>query len=93
MAAKQRAKRFRDECLNETLFASLPEARRIIEAWRVDYNRHRPHSSLEQLTPNDFAKLNGPCKRQGGPLELSGGSAARPVAASNEMAQTKNGLS
>ena len=38
--------RLRDECLNETLFASLPEARRIIEAWRVDYNWHRPHSSL-----------------------------------------------
>lgn len=85
--------RLRDECLNETLFASLPEACRIIEAWRVDYNRHRPHSSLGQLTPNDFAKLNGPDKRQGGPLELSGGSTSRPVAASSEMVQTKNGLS
>ena len=25
-----------------------------IEAWRLDYNQHRPHSSLGQLTPNEF---------------------------------------
>jgi putative transposase len=34
--------RLRDECLNEHLFASPPEARRIIEAWRTDYNTLRP---------------------------------------------------
>jgi putative transposase len=28
--------RLRDECLNEHLFRSLPTARIIIEAWRVD---------------------------------------------------------
>ena len=38
--------RFRDECLNEHLFTSLPEARRIIEEWRIDYNTRRPHTSL-----------------------------------------------
>jgi putative transposase len=37
--------RFRDECLNERLFPSLPRARRIIEAWRIDYNTERPHTS------------------------------------------------
>ena len=47
--------RLRDECLNEHLFASLPEARRIIEAWRIDYNTKRPHSSLDGLTPAEFA--------------------------------------
>jgi putative transposase len=47
--------RLRDECLNEHLFASLPEARRIIEAWRIDYNTRRPHSSLDGLTPTEFA--------------------------------------
>jgi len=31
--------RSRDECLNEHLFPSLAAARRIIEAWRTDYNR------------------------------------------------------
>ena len=47
--------RFRDECLNEHLFASLPAARRIIEEWRIDYNARRPHTSLGGLTPNEFA--------------------------------------
>jgi len=47
--------RLRDECLNEHLFTSLPEARRIIEAWKIDYNTTRPHSSLNGLTPTEFA--------------------------------------
>ena len=47
--------RFRDECLNEHLFRSLTSARRIIEAWRIDYNHTRPHTSLNGLTPAAFA--------------------------------------
>jgi putative transposase len=47
---------FRDECLNETLFSSLPEARDRITDWKEDYNSHRPHSSLGNLTPNEFAR-------------------------------------
>jgi putative transposase len=47
--------RLRDECLNERLFASLPEARRIIEEWRTDYNTLRPHTSLNGFTPTEFA--------------------------------------
>lgn len=46
--------RFRDECLNENLFETLDDARKIIEAWRIDYNEERPHSSLEDLTPKEF---------------------------------------
>ena len=46
--------RLRDECLNVHQFASLVEAQAIIEAWRVDYNHRRPHSSLGHLTPNEF---------------------------------------
>ena len=46
--------RLRDECLNVHQFASLAEAEDIIEAWRMDYNHHRPHSSLGHLTPNEF---------------------------------------
>ena len=45
--------RFRDECLNEHLFTSLPSARRIIESWRWDYNHVRPHGSLEGRTPTE----------------------------------------
>lgn len=47
--------KLRDECLNETLFANLKEARQIIEAWRIDYNTNRPHTSLKGLTPLEFA--------------------------------------
>lgn len=47
--------RLRDECLNEHVFTGLPAAWRIIEAWRADYNAHRPHTSLRGLTPNEFA--------------------------------------
>ena len=47
--------RLRDECLNEHVFAGLPAARRIIEAWQADYNAYRPHTSLRGLTPNEFA--------------------------------------
>ena len=47
--------KFRDECLNESSFASLQEARDIIEAWRTDYNDQRPHRSLGQMTPSAFA--------------------------------------
>lgn len=48
--------RLRDECLNVPQFASLAEAQRIIELWRVDYNQRRPHSSLGHLTPEAFAQ-------------------------------------
>ena len=47
--------RLRDEYLNEHLFNGLASARRIIEAWRYDYNRDRPHTSLGGLTPIEFA--------------------------------------
>jgi putative transposase len=47
--------RLRDECLNEHLFRSYRHAREIIEDWRIDYNLHRPHTSLDGLTPNEFA--------------------------------------
>jgi Transposase and inactivated derivatives len=45
----------RDECLNETLFSTLAHAQEIITAWKEDYNRNRPHSSLGNSTPNEYA--------------------------------------
>ena len=48
--------RLRDECLNESYFTSLSDAQLTIEAWRKDYNETRPHSSLGDLTPAEFAK-------------------------------------
>ena len=47
--------RFRDECLNEHWFTSLQHARVVVEAWRREYNEERPHSSLQDMTPKEFA--------------------------------------
>jgi len=45
----------RNECLNEHWFVSLGDARSTLEAWRIDYNTERPHSSLGGRTPGEFA--------------------------------------
>lgn len=50
--------KFRDECLNEHWFGSIPEAQAIVEAWRQDYNTFRPHSSLANRTPQEAAGLS-----------------------------------
>jgi putative transposase len=42
--------------LNVTQFVSIEDAREKIEAWRIDYNGHRPHSSLGHLTPSEYAQ-------------------------------------
>ena len=47
--------RLRDECLNAELFSDLLDARTKLEAWRRDFNEHRPHSSIGNLTPIEFA--------------------------------------
>jgi putative transposase len=48
--------KLRDECLNEHWFTSLADARRILSTWRHDYNNVRPHMSLKNLTPEQFAR-------------------------------------
>lgn len=52
--------KLRDECLNETEFLNLSHARAVIEAFREDYNQNRPHSSLGDLTPSEFATKIAP---------------------------------
>jgi len=47
--------KFRDECLNGHWFRDLSKARRLIEAWRIDYNEERPHSALGNVPPRVFA--------------------------------------
>ena len=46
--------KLRDECLNQSWFTDLGDARRALRAWRHDYNESRPHSSLGGLAPNEF---------------------------------------
>jgi putative transposase len=50
--------KFRDECLNEHWFETLPQARNTIADWRQDYNEVRPHSSCKRLPPAKFATLH-----------------------------------
>ena len=50
--------KFRDECLNEHWFETLPQARTAIAAWRQDYNETRPHSSCRRMPPAKFAALH-----------------------------------
>ena len=57
--------KFRDECLNEHWFITMAQARRVIELWRIEYNTERPHSSIGNITPEEYAEklraqINGP---------------------------------
>lgn len=47
--------RLRDEFLALEVFESLVAARKLTQAWRDDYNHHRPHGSLGYVTPAEFA--------------------------------------
>lgn len=49
--------KFRIECLNQHWFMGLEDAQDRFDDWRKDYNEVRPHSSLENRTPKEFAKL------------------------------------
>ncbi len=46
--------KFRDECLNEHWFLTLQEAQLVIEAWRREYNEERTHSTIGDVTPQEF---------------------------------------
>lgn len=47
--------RFREECLSDTLFSTLAEARSAINSWKEDHNHYRPHSALGNMTPAEPA--------------------------------------
>ena len=52
----------RAECFDVHWFATLTEAKQVIESWRREYNDSRPHRSLGERTPSEFAcqiALNG----------------------------------
>jgi putative transposase len=52
--------RFRLECLNAHWFLTLDDTREKIEKWRRKYNEHRPHSSLGNVPPAEFARRRIP---------------------------------
>ncbi|MAI69457.1 MAG: hypothetical protein CMM01_00875 [Rhodopirellula sp.] len=45
----------RDELLNREIFLGFEEACWVIDRWRLDYNHHRIHSSLDDQTPAAYA--------------------------------------
>lgn len=57
--------KLRDECLNENVFESLAEARRILEEWRHDYNSKRPHSALGWRSPEAYRAEHQPFYQTG----------------------------
>jgi putative transposase len=46
--------KMRGECLDQHWFETLEEAKEQLESWRRDYNEERPHSSLNDLTPEEY---------------------------------------
>ena len=60
--------RFRDECLNRELLASVVEAQCVARTFRDDYNTSRPHSSIHDRTPAEyraeFLRQAGPSRRR-----------------------------
>jgi hypothetical protein len=44
----------RSECLDAHWFASLADAKQIIEAWRREYNESRPHRAHGERTPHEI---------------------------------------
>jgi transposase InsO family protein len=48
--------KLRDELLNRELFLSIPEARFVLDEWRLEYNHRRPHSGLKWQTPAAYAE-------------------------------------
>jgi putative transposase len=59
--------RARDELLNIAEFALLADATIVVEAWRVSYDTHRPHSALRRSHPaTSLACPDGPASQ---PLE------------------------
>ncbi len=49
--------RLREECLNQSWFLSLEDARDKVECWRQEYDNIRPHGSLNNLSPIEFKEL------------------------------------
>ena len=80
--------RFRDEFLNVELFTSLLEAKVLGEEHRYKYNHQRPHSSLGDLTPAEFASRCDSQQRPSGKAQRLSNSAG--VRSPNDKCVFKN---
>ena len=64
--------KLRAECLDLEIFETDEEARRVLEAWRVQYNVSRPHSSLGYRTPDEVKRMWKRKKKEVSPLTAPG---------------------
>ena len=48
----------KSECLHRYTFDTLADAQLLLDQWQLEYNQHRPHSSLGYLTPAEFSFLH-----------------------------------
>jgi putative transposase len=62
----------RDECLNLHWFATVAEAKAVIEAWRKDYNESRPHMALGHRTPQEYLLRTSPSGSAKDPQAVEG---------------------
>jgi len=62
--------RVRQECLNLHWFSSLDEARKRLSFWKAEYNMDRPHSSLGNISPSEYATNCHRKKESTNPLKL-----------------------
>ena len=74
--------RVREECLDQHCFGSLEEAQAIIESWRADDDGVRPHGSLGNATPEEFATS---LEEEGYPSSSPGAGAAQPVTLTQQL--------
>jgi len=65
---------YRNEILNYYIFESLSEVREITAQWMKEYNEERPHESLGNLTPHEYA-LGGVCNFRSGSGNICQGQA------------------
>ena len=62
--------KLRDECLNAHVFFSLKDAQNKLKDWQVDYNTQRPHTSIDGLTPAEYAERHKTGLQEGKILNL-----------------------
>jgi putative transposase len=84
--------RIRDELLAVEQFSCLAEAKVMVEDWRQDYNRHRPHSALAMMAPARFAAAWREAAQNGKVIALASLAASRrtPHDAPIPVAVTEN---
>jgi len=51
---------YREAVLDMYVFNTLSEVREITDEWMKDYNEHRGHDALGNLTPKEFRLLHAP---------------------------------